>query len=102
MHEGLLWPKKLAIAMVLLILASPIGVLLVWDYGAAWGEWGEVGSWVPRSYWTAPVAEYNLPGWDSQFMASMGYILSAIIGIVAIIVFTYALMVLVARRKTDG
>ena len=99
MKSLLLWPKKLIIAMVALIIATPLGILIVWNNGDAWGEWGQVGNWVPQQFWSAPFADYDLGGWDGQIMASLGYIISAIVGIVAIIILTYVLYVAVAKRE---
>ena len=93
-----LWPKKWLIAMIALIIATPLGILIVWNYGDAWGEWGEVGQWVPQQFWSAPLPDYNFTGWDSQTMASLGYIISAIVGIVAIVIVTYLLYLAVGKR----
>jgi cobalt/nickel transport protein len=99
MKSILLWPKKWIAAMVALIIATPLGILIVWDYGDAWGEWGEVGDWVPQQFWNAPLADYDLSGWDSQAMASLGYIISAIVGIMAIIILTYVVYLVVSKRE---
>ncbi len=99
MKSVILWPKKLIIAMIALIVATPLGILIVWGYGDAWGEWSEVGNWVPQHFWNAPFADYDLSGWDSQLMASFGYIISAIVGIAAIIVLTYVLYLAVSKRE---
>ncbi|MGD0817374.1 MAG: hypothetical protein ABR986_03125 [Methanomassiliicoccales archaeon] len=99
MKNILLWPKKWIIAMIALIVATPLGILITWEYGAAWGEWGAVGNWVPQQFWNAPFADYDLSGWDSQLMASFGYILSAIVGIVAIIILTYVVYLAVSKRE---
>jgi len=93
-----LWSRRWAVLMASLILASPIGILLVWDYGDAWGEWGAVGDWVPSTYLNAPLQDYNLPGWDGQLMASLGYVLSAVVGILAVVLLSYGLSLLVARK----
>jgi cobalt/nickel transport protein len=99
MKSILLWPKKWIAVMAALIIAAPLGILIVWDYGDAWGEWGEVGEWVPQQFWSAPFADYNLSGWDDQLMASMGYIISAAVGILAIIILTYIVYLVVSKRE---
>ncbi len=99
MKSVLLWPKKLIIAMIALIVATLLGILIVWNYGDAWGEWGEVGNWVPQQFWNAPFADYDVSGWDGQLMASLGYIISAIVGIVAIIIVTYVLYIALAKKE---
>jgi cobalt/nickel transport protein len=99
MKNILLWPKKWIIAMTALIIASPLGILIVWGGGGAWGEWSSVGNWVPQQFWNAPFADYDLGGWDGQLMASLGYIISAIVGIAAIIILTYILYIAVSKRE---
>jgi cobalt/nickel transport protein len=99
MKSILLWPKKWIAIMAGLIVATPLGILVVWGQGDAWGEWSAVGDWVPQQFWNAPFADYDLSGWEGQFMASMGYIISAIVGIVAIIVLTYILYLVVSKRE---
>lgn len=93
------WPRKWTAALALIIAASPIGILLVWNYGDAWGEWGNVGSWVPRKFWSAPIPDYNFSGWNTQLAASLGYIISAVVGVTAIILLTYALGLLTKKRE---
>ena len=78
--------KKGWAALAVLVLIVPVGILVTWDYEDAWGEWGEVElgeneTWVPQQYGGAPLPDYNVEGWDDQFMASLGYWISAIIGI---------------------
>lgn len=85
--------------MVSLVLATPLGILLVWYNGDAWGEWEAVGQWVPQHFWDAPFAGYDFGGWDGQLMSSLGYIISAIVGIVAIIAVTYVVYVAVSKRE---
>lgn len=92
-------PKKLIAVLALLAVISPLGILIVWDYGDAWGEWGEVGNWVPQSFWNAPLADYDMSGWESQMASSAGYIISAIVGVVVIVVVVYAIGLLLAKRE---
>jgi cobalt/nickel transport protein len=95
-------PKKWLALLLILAVMSPIGILLVWNYGDAWGEWGEVGSWTPRQYWSAPLPDYNMGGWEGQLRSSIGYIISAIVGIAVIIGVTYLLSVTLARGGREG
>ncbi|MDW5562496.1 MAG: hypothetical protein SA339_04645 [Methanomassiliicoccus sp.] len=95
------FPKKWLAILLVLAVVSPIGILVVWDYGDAWGEWGEVGEWAPQQFWNAPFPDYDLSGWEGQFMASLGYIISALVGVVAIIVVTYLLSKALARKNND-
>ncbi len=87
------WIKKTVIVIVILCLLSPIGILLTWNYGDAWGEWSEVKvgneTWEPKSYsGGAPLADYDVPGWEDQFMASLGYIISAFVGVFMVILMS--------------
>ncbi|HTY46663.1 MAG TPA: hypothetical protein VMB46_03245 [Methanomassiliicoccales archaeon] len=90
--------KTLAILLALAVI-SPLGILVVWNFSEAWGEWGSVGNWVPWKVWSAPLDGYDLSGWDSQLMASLGYIISALVGIAAIILVTYAMSTIFGRRS---
>jgi cobalt/nickel transport protein len=99
MKSILPWPKKWIAAIVILIVLTPLGILAA---GEAWGEWGEVGDWVPQHLWNAPFDGYDLSGWDSQLMASFGYIISAIVGCVAIVIVTYVVYVAVAKKENKN
>lgn len=81
---GKLWPVWVALG--LLALATPIGLLAS---GTAWGEWGvdelkNLGlGFIPQGiekftgWWPAPIPDYGFP----RMAAVTGYILSAFIGI---------------------
>ncbi|WP_297499040.1 PDGLE domain-containing protein [Thermococcus sp.] len=93
----------LAIVGVMIIL-SPIGILLVWNYNGAWGEWdvktieGMVGHRLPgmeklSEVWNhAVLPDYNVPGWEDKLHASIGYIISAVVGTALVFVIYYALV----------
>ncbi|MHC1625037.1 MAG: PDGLE domain-containing protein [Methermicoccaceae archaeon] len=82
------WFKKSLMVLAIFVAIVPLGILVTWNYGDAWGEWGEVHdasqgiNWEPQSYFNAPFPDYNIEGWESMVMASVGYWLSAIIGII--------------------
>ncbi|NIA12068.1 MAG: hypothetical protein GWP10_20680 [Nitrospiraceae bacterium] len=81
------WMKKAWIAIGFFVLIVPLGILITWNYGDAWGEWGSVHkgntTWTPHEYgWGAPLSDYNIPGWGGKVMASLGYWISAAIGVV--------------------
>lgn len=93
--------RGLWIGIVILIIASPLGLLAP---GTAWGEWGAeeltalgLGS-IPAgleklsSLWGAPLADYDLPALGN---ANLGYILSAVVGIgvTALVVWLFTLLV---------
>ncbi len=99
--------KKFLIVIGVLIVLSPLGILLTWNYGDAWGEWGaedlsdEVHADISglqslSDIWGyAPLPDYNIPGWDDPIHASIGYILSAIVGVVLCIGLYYGLLKIV-------
>ncbi len=91
------WIKKTLIVIIILCIISPIGILLTWNYGDAWGEWGQVKignkTWMPQHYsGGAPLQDYDVPGWDSQIMASLGYIISAFVGVFMVITVTLGII----------
>ena len=86
--------RNLAIGLVLLIIIAPIGLIAS---GTAYGEWAsdelkEKVGYVPpgleelSSLWHAPMQDYNIPNGpsfeNSKLVASAGYILSAVIGVI--------------------
>ncbi|MBE0699922.1 MAG: cobalt transporter CbiM [Anaerolineaceae bacterium] len=96
---GWLW-----IGLIVLIIISPVGLLAP---GTAWGEWGteELSSmglaFIPQgmeklsTLWGAPLADYDLPGLGN---ANMGYILSAAVGILVVLVVVWLFGTLLTRR----
>jgi hypothetical protein len=96
---------KLWILIIILIALSPIGILAPeWlKAGAAWGEWGaaelkELVGYIPQGLeklselWKAPMPDYAFEGSGDKPLRvqSAAYILSAVIGIFAIVVIAYA------------
>ncbi|MHC1597738.1 MAG: PDGLE domain-containing protein [Methermicoccaceae archaeon] len=88
------WMKRAWLVIAIFVVLVPLGILATWNYGDAWGEWGEVhtsgGVWTPQEYGGgAPLPDYNVPGWeDSMLMSSVGYWLSAILGILMTVLLT--------------
>lgn len=88
------------VALIVLIVASPLGLLAP---GTAWGEWGTSQlarqglGFVPAGMeklsglWGAPLAGYNLRALGN---VNLGYILSAVVGIIliAVVVWLFALL----------
>ena len=81
--------KKYAAVIITLALLSPIGLLAK---GTAFGEWSAAElkqklGYVPHglvrleSIWSAPLAGYNLSGWNNGLLQAVGYIISALVGI---------------------
>jgi cobalt/nickel transport system permease protein len=98
--------RVLWVGLVVLVFAAPLGLLAP---GTAWGEWGadELAAlglnFVPQGLkqleglWGAPLADYDLPALGNP---SLGYILSAILGIVVIAVVTWLFITVLALRRT--
>ncbi|MFQ6119151.1 MAG: PDGLE domain-containing protein [Methanosarcinales archaeon] len=91
--------KKLWIGLAILIVLTPLGLLAT---GTAWGEWSpdelEGVDYIPQGmqklsdFWHSLLPDYNVPGWENSFaLSSIGYILSAIIGIGIITAIIFAL-----------
>ena len=87
--------RWLWVVLAALVVATPLGLLAP---GTAWGEWGaeqlgELGlTFVPAGLkmlaglWGAPMADYELPALGNP---SLGYILSAVVGIILIGIVTW-------------
>ncbi len=91
---------KMWIGIAVLALVSPLGIILPdrLKAGSAWGEWGsdemeKMLGYVPQGmkklgeFWRSPLPDYDLQGWGEMGlgMQSLGYVLSAIIGIVIVV-----------------
>ncbi len=91
---------KMWIGVAVLALISPVGIILPerLKAGSAWGEWGndeveKMVGYVPQGMkrlaeiWQSPLPDYDLKGWDSMGlgMQSLGYIISALAGIVIVV-----------------
>ncbi|NYT02240.1 MAG: cobalamin biosynthesis protein [Methanosarcinales archaeon] len=81
--------KKMAVALMVLVVLTPLGLLAV---GETFGEWGneeiqEKLGYVPSgleglsSLWSAPLPDYAFPGDETTVGSVAAYVLSAIIGI---------------------
>ncbi|MFZ1043419.1 MAG: cobalt transporter CbiM [Anaerolineales bacterium] len=93
------------VALAVLIIASPLGLLAP---GTPWGEWGtdELASrglgFVPAgleklsTLWGAPMADYNLPALGNS---NLGYVLSAIVGIILITVVIWLFSMLLTASS---
>jgi cobalt/nickel transport system permease protein len=100
-HSKLRW---LWAGLAVLIVASPLGLLAP---GTAWGEWGAeelagrglkaVPAGLERlsGLWGAPLADYDLPALGN---ANLGYILSAILGLVIISLVVWLFTILLTSR----
>jgi hypothetical protein len=105
--------KKLWIGIGLLMLLSPLGIIIPKWFGAegAWGEWGfdeieRAAGFVPAGMkriaevWKAPLPDYALPIANKGAAAeSIGYVLSAIIGVLLITGVMYIITKLMGRGE---
>lgn len=102
LSAGPLW-----VGLAALALLSPLGLLAA---GTAWGEWGveelqDMFGAVPEglgrlsSVWNAPLPDYELPFLQN---ATLGYILSAVIGIALLVIIVLVLGRALARKDTHG
>jgi cobalt/nickel transport system permease protein len=99
------WPAawKLWLGLGILLVLTPLGILAV---GSAWGEWspaefsGKVPSGLARlsSLWTAPLARYA-PSFIPS--ASVGYLLSAALGVGLIILLSLLLYQVASYRPSS-
>ncbi len=102
--------KKLWIGLAILIVLTPLGLLAS---GTAFGEWGseelmEALGYVPsgiehgESLWHSLFPDYTVAGFEGSFLhSSIGYILSAIIGIALIYIVTIVLGKFIAKREEE-
>lgn len=104
---------KLWIALIVLCVLSPLGLLIPakLSAGSAWGEWSadevrELVGYVPArlahlaELWKAPLPDYALPGQEEAALGglSASYILSALLGVAVVVGVTLLLGRAVARR----
>jgi hypothetical protein len=102
---------KLWIGLAILIALSPLGLILPEHFkaGTAWGEWGademrELIGYIPHglerlsALWSAPIPDYAFRGWEEKGLSylSVGYVISAILGIG----ITTVIMLLLGRILT--
>jgi hypothetical protein len=94
--------------LVVLVLVSPLGLLAP---GTAWGEWGTeelakmglkavpAGLEKLSTLWGAPLAGYDLPLLGN---ANLGYLLSAVLGIVVTTTIVWLFTMLLTARPGPG
>jgi cobalt/nickel transport system permease protein len=100
--------RVLWIGLAALVVIVPVGLLAP---GTAWGEWGaeeltQLGlAFIPRgmeklsSLWAAPLPDYDLPSLGN---ASLAYILSAVVGILVVVIVVWLFTMLVTAKKTEA
>ncbi len=108
--------KRLWIAVLVLALLSPLGLLIpaLFGAGGAWGEWGleeirKMLGFVPEGMrklghlWSSPMKDYAVPGQSGGIAGKgLGYLASALVGaaIAAALAFLLA-RVLGKRNRGD-
>jgi cobalt/nickel transport protein len=105
---------KFWIGLGVLIVLSPLGLILPEHFkaGAAWGEWGaeeikNLVGYIPQGLeklshlWNAPIPDYAFKGWEEKSLThlSVGYILSAIIGIAITILVIFLIGKILVKRR---
>lgn len=105
--------SKLRIGIGILILLVPLGLIIpqYFQSGDAWGEWSitdlkEMVGYIPKgmdklaAFWKAPFPDYAFNGLPETKLAilSFGYIVSAVIGVFAVVAVVY----LLAKFLTKG
>jgi hypothetical protein len=106
--------RKLWWGLIVLILFSPMGLILpeLFKSGPSWGEWSledleKMLGFIPEGlkklsdFWSAPVPDYNLKGWEGQGLgkSSLAYILSGALGVGVIVVVSFFLGKILTKRK---
>jgi cobalt/nickel transport system permease protein len=96
------------VTLAILVFLTPIGLLAP---GTAWGEWGsnqltQMGlSFIPQGFarlqglWGAPLADYDLPALGN---ANLGYIISAILGILIIGILAWLLTTAISSGRSSN
>ena len=102
----IIWPKKAIFILFIFVLISPLGILA---NGDAWGEWdvskwNVSNTWVEKAsnlayIWIAPFPDYTLPNLEEGIFSYLGYIVSAITGIIILLLATYLIIHLVVAKK---
>ncbi len=94
--------RTLWIGIGILILLVPMGLIVpeLLRAGGAWGEWGaeelkKIVGYVPEGMkdlsriWKAPVSDYGFPGWTQGVKGYIAYMISALVGVAAVVALTY-------------
>lgn len=108
--------KKLWIGIGILALLSPLGLIIPALFGSsgAWGEWGleemkKLVGYIPEGMqklaerWKSPMRDYSVPGQKPGLgHASLGYIITAVIGIVITAGLAYVIAKLLGQKNKDN
>lgn len=106
--------SKLWIAIIILIVLSPLGIILPAKFGAgsAWGEWStlevqKMTGHTPSDMenlsdkWKAPIPDYALKNQSKAPIAkqSISYVISAIIGVAVVVLLSLLVGKAIAKRE---
>src|SRR5512146_1485681 len=92
--------RHLIIGLVIIAIVTPVGLIAA---GETFGEWSgdelvqKIG-YAPQgiaTLWNAPLSDYGVPGLDAQ----VGYVISALVGIVLCIGAVYLFGKMIARKE---
>ncbi len=102
--------KKFCYALIALIIFTPLGLLA---QGTAYGEWSsedlqaKIG-FIPNGMakfagkWKALLPDYSVPGLErGLFKSALGYIVSAVVALLIILVITAVISLLQKRKKVN-
>jgi hypothetical protein len=102
--------KKLWIALLILLILTPLGIWLprLFGAGGAWGEWGpeevkKLIGYVPegmrklKDFWKAPITDYEIRGWSP----TAGYLVSGLLGIVIVLLFTFLIGKILSKKDKN-
>ncbi len=107
--------KKLWIAIGILVILSPLGLVIPALFGAG-GAWGEGGieeinkliGYIPGGmeklghFWKSPMPNYTVPGQKQGLAHGMlGYLLTALIGVAVTAGLAYALAKVLGRKNRE-
>ena len=104
---------KFWIALVILIILSPAGIILpgYFKAGSAWGEWSadeiyKLAGYIPQGLqklaglWSAPIPDYVFKAWEEKGLPhlSFAYIISAVAGVGVTVIVVMGIGKLLARK----
>ncbi len=107
--------KKLWIGIAILALLSPLGLIVpaLFGAGGGWGEWGveefrKLVGYIPEGMqrlahiWKSPMKDYTVPSQTHGMgQKSLGYVLTALIGVALAAGLAYALAKLLGRKDRE-